>query len=218
MVGGQCGPACADLYFAIRSRSRRYAANAAGRRGFLCVAKALHGLLAASAALTACGGGSASSSAGASVSNRVHEPISICAPSRSVKDLIDVVHKYYPEIVFNVDAYSGPNGTIYMQDQLEADCQADVYSITYTARRLRHDPDGHADAGDERSGSHPCHPQRQKPAGQDDPHPCHDRQTPSPRTWKRARKPVWTSICPSRWTLRCWSVLSGSTLLPPLRK
>lgn len=130
----------------------------AGRRGFLCVAKALHGLLAASAALTACGGGSASGSAGASVSNGVHEPIRICAPSRSVKDLIDVVHKYYPEIVFNVDAYSGPNGTIYMQDQLEADCQADVYSITYTARRLRHDPDGHADAGDGRSGSHPCHP------------------------------------------------------------
>ena len=43
-------------------------------------------------------------SAGASVSNGVHELISICAPSRSVKDLIDVVHKYYPEIVFNVDA------------------------------------------------------------------------------------------------------------------
>lgn len=126
------------------------------------------------AALTACGGGSASGSAGASVSNGVYEPISICAPSRSVKDLIDVVHKYYPEIVFNVDAYSGPNGTIYMQDQLEADCQADVYSITYTARRLRHDPDGRADAGDGRSGSHPCHPQRQKPAGQDDPHPCHE--------------------------------------------
>ena len=46
------------------------------------------------------------------------------------------MHKYYPEIVFNVDAYSGLNGTIYMQDQLEADCQADVYSITYTARRI----------------------------------------------------------------------------------
>ena len=97
------------------------------RRSFLMAS----GLLAASAALTACGGGSASGSAGAPASNGVHEPISICAPNRSVKDLIDVVHKYYPEIVFNVDAYSGPNGTIYMQDQLEADCQADVYSITY---------------------------------------------------------------------------------------
>lgn len=35
---------------------------------------------------------------------------------------------------------------------------------------------------------------------------------------KEAGMPVWTSICPSRWTLRCWSVLSGSTLLSPPRK
>lgn len=98
------------------------------RRSFL----AASGILAASAALTACGGSSASDSAApASASGGAHAPISICAPSRSIKDLIDVVHKYYPEIVFDVDVYSGPNSTTYMQDQLDAGYQADIYSISY---------------------------------------------------------------------------------------
>lgn len=92
------------------------------RRSFL----AASGLLAASAALTACGDTSYSKA-----EPKNHEPISICAPSRNIKDLIDVVHKYYPEIVFDVDAYAGPNGTAYMQDQLASDNQADVYSISY---------------------------------------------------------------------------------------
>ena len=35
---------------------------------------------------------------------------------------------------------------------------------------------GCADAGDGRLGSHPPHPQRRESAGQDHPHPCHDRQ------------------------------------------
>lgn len=60
-----------------------------------------------------------------------HEPLTICAPSRSVKDFIDVVHKTYPEIVFDVDAYAGPNGTAYMTDQLLTGNQADIYSISY---------------------------------------------------------------------------------------
>ena len=60
-----------------------------------------------------------------------HEPITICAPARTVKDFIDVVHKTYPEIVFEVDAYSGQNGTGYMSKQLETDNQADIYSISY---------------------------------------------------------------------------------------
>ncbi len=32
---------------------------------------------------------------------------------------------------------------------------------------------------------------------------------------EKSKEAGMTSICPSRWTLRCWSVLSGSTLLPP---
>lgn len=70
---------------------------------FLCVAKALHGLLAASAALTACGGGSASGSAGASVSNGVHEPISICAPIRSGKNPLG---KTIPILAMTANAFT----------------------------------------------------------------------------------------------------------------
>lgn len=66
-------------------------------------------------------------------SQEEHEPITICAPGRNIKDFIDVVHKTYPEIVFDVDAYSGQNGTDYMLDQLLADQQADIYSISYYA-------------------------------------------------------------------------------------
>ena len=56
---------------------------------------------------------------------------------RRILDKRRIFHLFYQgSAVFScVDkaavSYSGPNGTIYMQDQLEADCQADVYSITY---------------------------------------------------------------------------------------
>ena len=61
----------------------------------------------------------------------VHEPLTISAPGRSVKDFIDVVHEKYPEIVFDVDAYAGANGTGYMLDQLKTDNLPDIYSISY---------------------------------------------------------------------------------------
>lgn len=60
-------------------------------------------LLAASAALTACGGGSASGSAGASVSNGVHEPISICAPIRSGKNPLG---KTIPILAMTANAFT----------------------------------------------------------------------------------------------------------------
>lgn len=63
--------------------------------------------------------------------NEGHEPISICAPYRDIDKLIEVVHKYYPEIVFDVDIYSGANSTTYMKDQLETGYQSDIYSISY---------------------------------------------------------------------------------------
>ena len=59
------------------------------------------------------------------------EAITICAPSRNVKDFIEVVHKKYPEIVFNVDAYAGQNGTVYMENQLLSGDAPDIYSISY---------------------------------------------------------------------------------------
>lgn len=59
--------------------------------------------MAASAALTACGGGSASGSAGASVSNGVYEPISICAPSRSVKNPLG---KTIPILAMTANAFT----------------------------------------------------------------------------------------------------------------
>lgn len=99
------------------------------RRSFLTAS----GLLAVSAAMTACGSDPVAVSSASENGNSKgeHSPISICAPGRSIKNLIDVVHKYYPEIVFDVDPYSGPNGTIYMQDQLDSGNQADIYSISY---------------------------------------------------------------------------------------
>lgn len=60
-----------------------------------------------------------------------HEAISICAPGRNIKDFIDVVHKTYPEINFEVDAYSGANGTDYMTSQFKTDNLSDIYSCSY---------------------------------------------------------------------------------------
>lgn len=51
-------------------------------------------------------------------SGGTHEPLSICNPFRDVNAFIEVVHKYYPEINFEVIPYAGNNSTAYMQDQL----------------------------------------------------------------------------------------------------
>ena len=107
------------------------------RRSFLTAS----GILAASAALTACGGGAASgstasASASAASSNAEHEPISICTPFRDVNALIEVVHKYYPEINFDVIPYSGSNGTAFMQGQLRSGDMPDVYTASVYAPGL----------------------------------------------------------------------------------
>ena len=57
----------------------------------------------------------------------VHAPISICNPFRDVSAFIEVVHKYYPEINFEVLPYAGANGTAYMQGQLRSGVLPDVY-------------------------------------------------------------------------------------------
>lgn len=60
-----------------------------------------------------------------------HEPLSICVPGRYVKNFIDVVHEKYPEIVFDVDSYSGQNATNYTTSQFLSGEMPDIFSISY---------------------------------------------------------------------------------------
>ena len=98
------------------------------RRSFLRAS----GLLAVSAALTSCGGfGSGASSASTSgAAAGVHEPLTISTPLRDVNAFITVVHKYYPEINFEVIPYAGYNGTAYMQAQLRSGELPDIYTTS----------------------------------------------------------------------------------------
>jgi len=109
------------------------------RRSFLTAS----GLLAAATALTACGGNTPSGATSASTSSGTHEPISICVPMRDVGAFIEVVHKYYPEINFEVIPYAGLNGTIYMMDQLLSGEMPDIYSASVftSAQRQSELPD-----------------------------------------------------------------------------
>lgn len=59
-----------------------------------------------------------------------HEPLSICNPFRDVNAFIDVVHKYYPEINFEVLPYAGSNSTAYMQGQLRSGELPDIYTTS----------------------------------------------------------------------------------------
>ena len=59
-----------------------------------------------------------------------HEALTICNPFRDVNAFIDVVHKYYPEINFEVIPYSGNNGTAYMQAQLRSGELPDIYTTS----------------------------------------------------------------------------------------
>lgn len=99
------------------------------RRSFL----AASGILAAAAALSACGSSSASGSASGSTSaasGSAHPTVSICSPFRDVNAFIDVVHKYYPDINFEVLPYAGANATAYMQAQLRSGQLPDVYTTS----------------------------------------------------------------------------------------
>lgn len=102
------------------------------RRSFL----AASGILAATAALTACGGGAASTAASSKSSSGEHEPVSICAPFRDINGFIEVVHKYYPEINFEVIPYSGFNGTAFMQGQIRSGDIPDIYTASVYAPGL----------------------------------------------------------------------------------
>lgn len=59
-----------------------------------------------------------------------HEPLTICIPNRDVASFIEVVHKYYPEINFEVIPYSGGNATAFVSAMLEARDITDIYSTS----------------------------------------------------------------------------------------
>lgn len=59
-----------------------------------------------------------------------HEAVSICTPFRDINAFIEVVHKYYPEINFDVIPYAGSNGTAYMQAQLRSGEMPDIYTTS----------------------------------------------------------------------------------------
>lgn len=102
------------------------------RRSFLKTS----GVMAAMAALTACGGSSAGSSSAASApsgsSDGKHEPITIMDANRDYSNLIELVHKTYPEINIQIEPYKGGNTTAYMKKQLMTGILPDIYCTTQT--------------------------------------------------------------------------------------
>lgn len=78
--------------------------------------------------LAGCGG--KSDTKDDSSADNTHEALTICNPFRDVNAFIDVVHKYYPEINFEVIPYSGGNATAYMQAQLRSGEMPDIYTTS----------------------------------------------------------------------------------------
>ena len=72
------------------------------RRSFLQVC----GITAATAALTACGGGKAESKTA-----DAHEAVTFMAPYKEIEAFIEQVHSVYPEVNIEVVPYSGDNTT-----------------------------------------------------------------------------------------------------------
>lgn len=93
-------------------------------------------LLAGCTAIILCGSNAGMLTANAAGGSDEHEPLTICAPGRNIKDFIDVVHETYPEINFDVVSYAGQNGTNYMMNQYLSDNVPDIYSIsTYSSSK-----------------------------------------------------------------------------------
>ena len=98
------------------------------RRSFL----ATSGVLAASAALTACGGsasGKASSDAASSAKGSSHEPITMLY-SVSATEMFNTVKEHYPEINMEQIPYGGGNNSWYTMCQLECGIMPDIYNTS----------------------------------------------------------------------------------------
>ena len=92
------------------------------RRSFLQVC----GITAATAALTACGGGKAESKTA-----DAHEAVTFMAPYKEIEAFIEQVHSVYPEVNIEVVPYSGDNTTTCLQNMFAAGDLPDVCTLTY---------------------------------------------------------------------------------------
>ena len=85
------------------------------------------GVLAATAALTACGGSKIETGKTADA----HEAVTFMAPYMEVEAFIEQVHKVYPEVNVEIVPYSGDNTTTCLQNMFAAGDLPDVCTLTY---------------------------------------------------------------------------------------
>ena len=93
------------------------------RRSFLQAS----GVLAAMAALTACGGSQTETGKTADA----HEAITFMAPYKEIEAFIEQVHSVYPEVNIEIVPYSGDNTTTCLQNMFAAGDLPDVCTLTY---------------------------------------------------------------------------------------
>ena len=93
------------------------------RRSFLQACS----IAAATAALTACGGGKTETAK----KDDAHEAITFMAPYKEVEAFIEQVHKVYPEVNMEIVPYSGDNTTTCLQNMFAAGDLPDVCTLTY---------------------------------------------------------------------------------------
>ena len=98
------------------------------RRSFLQVC----GITAATAALTACGGGKTETAK----KDDAHEAITFMAPYKEIEAFIEQVHNVYPEVNIEVVPYSGDNTTTCLQNMFAAGDLPDVCTLTYYDPRI----------------------------------------------------------------------------------
>lgn len=98
------------------------------RRSFLQVC----GITAATAALTACGGGKTETAK----KDDAHEAITFMAPYKEIEAFIEQVHSVYPEVNIEVVPYSGDNTTTCLQNMFAAGDLPDVCTLTYYDPRI----------------------------------------------------------------------------------
>ena len=83
------------------------------------------GLLAATAALTACGGKTETVK-----KDDTHEPVTFMAPYMEEEAFIEQVHSVYPEVNIEIVPYSGDNTTTCLQNMFEANDLPDICTLT----------------------------------------------------------------------------------------
>ena len=98
------------------------------RRSFLQACS----IAAATAALTACGGGKTETAK----KDDAHEAITFMAPYKEIEAFIEQVHSVYPEVNIEVVPYSGDNTTTCLQNMFAAGDLPDVCTLTYYDPRI----------------------------------------------------------------------------------